>query len=313
MGEVRVEPAEGLRTSARRERSHGVRAAAVFAASIVAAMALAGSGLAGAHVASAQAAPAQTPANQTRPALPARGPATVVVVRARPPGPCTPGGQPAPNEPFCRSAAAAERSASISRAALTVAAAQLVGMVGQIFFLILTLRDSNRASRAATKAAAIASRQAEIAERGTETQLRAYVLVDGGAFRCREGEEPVVRITIKNYGPTPAFSARAWVHSRVEALPLTVTLPEPPEDLPMSNQVMGPGFSSTFTHRHAGSLDGRAADIEAGRAALYVYGAITYQDAFRKPHVSRYLLFSSGKGALSAGVLSAYPTGNEAD
>jgi hypothetical protein len=197
---------------------------------------------------------------------------------------------------------------------LTIATAQLIGMLGQIVALILTLRDSNRASRAATRAAAIASRQAEIAERGTETQLRAYVLVDGGAVRRREGDDTVVRITIKNYGPTPAFSAKAWVHSLVEAVPLGVDLPEPPEDLPMSNMVMGPGSSSTFTHRHPGGIDAKALeDIDAGRAALYVYGAITYEDAFRKPHLSRYLLFSSGKGALAAGVLSAYPTGNEAD
>lgn len=230
------------------------------------------------------------------------------------PAPCTPGGRPAPNEPFCRSAAAAERSVAISRGMLTVAFAQLVGMVGQIIALVLTLRDSNRASRAATRAAAIASRQAEIAERGTETQLRAYVLVDAGTVRHRDGEDTVVRITIKNYGPTPAFAAKAWVHSRLEALPLAVALPEPPEDLPMSAQVMGPGFSSTFTHRHVGAIDGRIFEqIEAGRAALYVYGAITYHDAFGKAHASRYLLFSSGKGALASGALSAYPTGNEAD
>ena len=72
-----------------------------------------------------------------------------------------------------------------------------------------------------------------------EKQLRAYIGVSRSQIKIGrssiEGE-----IHAKNYGQTPAYNVRQWIHRWVEEFPLKVKLPVPSPDFAMTESIIGP-------------------------------------------------------------------------
>lgn len=166
---------------------------------------------------------------------------------------------------------------------------------------------------AALAAVFYAKRAADIADVATKTQLRAYVLPHEAGFVMDEKHNISITLRIKNFGQTPASDVKSWIHSWIESYPLSIELPQPGDDFEMGQAILAPGayFNVNQPHGCPVSLFSFR-EIENGRAALYVYGRIVYLDRFGKDQTSTYMFFCRGTGALKAGILSPYTTGNNA-
>lgn len=61
-----------------------------------------------------------------------------------------------------------------------------------------------------------------------EHELRAYFLVDSAIIKFPTPAAPVAHVVFRNFGKTPAYRAKLWIHMWIERHPLRVILPEPP-------------------------------------------------------------------------------------
>lgn len=172
-------------------------------------------------------------------------------------------------------------------------------------------RKAVEGTNEATKAMQEANR---IAETNHRMQLRPYLFPASSWFTLNETHEPTAFIEIKNFGQSPAIDVETWYHTWVECFPLHDPLPVAPNDLLKGRSVIGPGATSEIAHPRGNALNEYSRqEIEAGRAAYYVYGKSTYIDIFGERHWSQFTLFASGKDALIKGRLASYRNGNAID
>ena len=164
--------------------------------------------------------------------------------------PCSPRGAPGPFSTECRETLAAEKSANFTLAAAIIAGAQLAALIGQIVALIITIRESHTATRAALDSVEASQRSAKAAEdavgKSDEMLLherdsafrieRAYVYaltnsdnisdVVDTALNADTRESASsnynsiwIKVAFKNYGKTPARLQEGTLHLQVsEAL-----------------------------------------------------------------------------------------------
>ncbi len=167
----------------------------------------------------------------------------------------------------------------------------------QIGFLISADRVASEAANAARQSADATRNSVKLAEKTAERQLRAYVFLDSEKIieklRVAAGEEPSFLLRVKNFGLTPAYN---FVVVRATAIG-----PWPPDaDLPMasaqeSTQVLPPGEISYWGSSPDTPGGGKVtaeefADMTAGRRRFYIFGRITYVDAFDKPRYTNFCL-----------------------
>lgn len=177
----------------------------------------------------------------------------------------------------------------------------------QVILTRKAVEDTSQATEAMRKAN-------EIAETNHRMQLRPYLFPSHASFTVDENHEPTAFVEIKNFGQSPAIDTETWYHIWVECFPLHDALPDAPDDLPKGRSIIGPGATSEISHPRGNALNEHSRnEIEAGRAALYVYGQTSYSDIFGQPHWSRFVLFASGKDALKGGRLAPYRDGNMID
>jgi hypothetical protein len=171
----------------------------------------------------------------------------------------------------------------------------------------------------------------------SQRQLRAYVLCDSSAifnvanpvllYPEQVLPETEARITnaaagpgaivhIKNTGQTPAFKVLHWGYICFREYPLRAALPTP---LPIvgiaPTSVLGPDMVATKLLEHPGPLTpAQINDLRNGTGAIYVYGDITYVDAFGKKQFTRYRsMHHIMGGAIGVSTnLSFHDEGNEA-
>lgn len=140
----------------------------------------------------------------------------------------------------------------------------------------------------------------------SERQLRAYVGIAAHAIEnVADGSVPKVTLVFKNFGQTPAKDIRYWLNSKFGEFPAQPFKPEKfilfPTDV----------FSAFWT---IGKLN--AADMEGlktGQRLLYVYGEITYLDAFNNKRWTKFRLFYGGDALMSIGRLGYAAEGNDAE
>jgi len=128
-------------------------------------------------------------------------------------------------------------------------------------------------------------------------QLRAYVHVKEGLLKF-SGSTVEGQIHIQNFGQTPAYDVRHWIYVCVERWPLATVLPQPPEDFQMSKGILAPSGK----HIMVGQLDddSPAPELTLGQnptRTVYVYGRITYKDAFGDDKYTEYRLTYGGRQA----------------
>jgi hypothetical protein len=142
----------------------------------------------------------------------------------------------------------------------------------------------------------------------SEIQARAYVVVERGIIANvvnpihdrRDHIETVARIidpqagphaqiTIKNTGQTPAYKLVHWALMGVHEYPLTTKLPPMPEPEHPFWNVLGSSVPEVKTLRMPRPLTAEEIDgLRNGSKAIYCYGEIRYEDAFKKKRWVRY-------------------------
>ena len=167
-------------------------------------------------------------------------------------------------------------------------------------------------------------------------QLRAYVLCESGMIFNVANPVPLfpgqnlpvtdaqitnlavgpgVRIQTKNTGQTPAFQVRHWGYICFREYPLAAALPTRlPGTIPVAS-VLGAGIASTKLIWLPQPLTAQQiSDLRAGTGAVYVYGEITYADAFSRQWVTKYrLMYRREGGAIGVSTdLTFCEEGNEA-
>jgi hypothetical protein len=152
-----------------------------------------------------------------------------------------------------------------------------------------------------------------------ERQLRAYI---AGPIRAEisnfNTRSPTYRFAFKNSGQTPAHDVRFWTTSAVAIYPLDERPTEPPPEYTRgegaSVGVVGPGgeFFTDGGAQVAIAAEERDA-VVIGRAAFYVYGEMTYRDAFNQMrHTTFGHLFHGVVAMQPNGMMPSYHKWNEA-
>jgi hypothetical protein len=125
-------------------------------------------------------------------------------------------------------------------------------------------------------------------EQTAERQLRAYLSVTANEIQCQEVGpglwqlrwEPVVT----NRGQTPAYKVVAGAGSRILPCPLPADVdltPPPPEQGMRSSSTMGAGQNTVLIRWLELTEAEFQGLIQATDRACYLFGVITYQDAFQ--------------------------------
>lgn len=146
-----------------------------------------------------------------------------------------------------------------------------------------------------------------------ESQIRAYLHCASISVNT-DAPEYTTSIEVHNFGQTPAKNAIIWCHTWVSSYPLKDTLPDAPQSeiMTFSCTDMPPGFSYHFRQPHGCALnDFSIREIEAKRAAFYVYGKSTYKDVFGNDRWSRFLYFYQGDLSSWDGKVMPYRKGNQ--
>ena len=146
----------------------------------------------------------------------------------------------------------------------------------------------------------------------TQQQLRAYVFMDKiELLDFGVGKVPSAKITIKNFGQTPAKDFSLWATMGFDLVPPTLPNPIGGDD-PMHKHPLAPGGYIHVIPKYKKSLDANeVAGIEKGEVALYFFGEVYYTDVFGKRHITRYKMFSNGNTSISSGNCSATKEDND--
>jgi len=151
------------------------------------------------------------------------------------------------------------------------------------------------------------------AEDTAERQLRAYVLIDEARIEnALIGKMPTAKITLKNFGQTPAYDTIQWATMGIDHYPPTLTFPvHDGQDRARAN--LGPGGKFLLYPELGAILTAEQFDaLNRKEAALYVIGWVKYRDAFKIPRTTEFVLFSGGPIGMH-GTMTPYDKGNDSD
>jgi hypothetical protein len=151
-----------------------------------------------------------------------------------------------------------------------------------------------------------AIRQYREGKKSSERQLRAYlsVVIGGGTYQDRlKGLRFDAQPMILNNGATPAYKVRYSAIAKIIpdaiAAKYDFKIPAVP---PISQASIGPKENRSMTAVYKWTIpDARAAKVFAGdKIALWVWGAVEYEDAFGNPRYTefcqRLMWLADGKG-----------------
>ena len=134
-----------------------------------------------------------------------------------------------------------------------------------------------------------------------QMRLRAYLTVVGEVVQPLTAEKPVVvQVTIKNVGATPAHKVRTLTSVAAASFPLTEPFPGHLQTN-VAEFVLAPAQEVYPNVPLKRVLTEHELDlIRAGKAAIYVFGDITYEDEFGKEHKCSYEFYYGGDRPLRA-------------
>lgn len=151
------------------------------------------------------------------------------------------------------------------------------------------------------------------ARENAERQMRAYVGVESSSIALSQGSPAVASVVFKNYGKTPAYEFT--IQSGIEMAPSFEELPPPAPEPPGGPRgVLSPGATVVLS-RSGTTLIGaeHVAALQTEKRAIFVYGEVSYVDAFKKRRFLAYRLMTGGSVGLHGKNLASCEQGNNAD
>src|ERR1017187_392837 len=153
-------------------------------------------------------------------------------------------------------------------------------------------------------------------------ELRAYVCLSHAKIEFRQERAPEMQVYMKNFGKTPAYDVRWWIHTWIGPYPLQEKLPEPPSDFQTAVSTLAPGGDPHImvTRRTPPIQGGVMHLIGTAQGTIYVYGKLTYRDCFGNPQFTNFRLLHGGsepiyprsKDGMTVALLKPDREGNEA-
>jgi hypothetical protein len=149
-----------------------------------------------------------------------------------------------------------------------------------------------------------------------ERQLRAYVSIDRAQISdINLVWPPVAEIKLRNFGQTPAYDLvhLSGIAFDVDPPPTGAFGEWPP--MAGTKYIVGPGSESNKIMKiPEGEIatEAERQEIIAGTKALYVFGIVTYRDAFGKTRTTHYRLIQGGRVGIRGIHLMGCEEGNEA-
>jgi hypothetical protein len=124
---------------------------------------------------------------------------------------------------------------------------------------------------------------------------RAYVCLSHAKIEFRQERAPEIQVYMKNFGKTPAYDVRWKIGTIISGYPWPSNFPKLP-DFPTAVSVFAPGGDPhIMVIRQNPPVSEQIAEIlGTPQATLWVFGTVTYRDAFGKPHFTNYRLMFGG-------------------
>jgi hypothetical protein len=69
-------------------------------------------------------------------------------------------------------------------------------------------------------------------------ELRAYVCISKAVIRFTQERAPEIHVYMENFGKTPAYNVKAWIHTWIAQHPLNETLPPLPPGFEMGADIL---------------------------------------------------------------------------
>ena len=137
------------------------------------------------------------------------------------------------------------------------------------------------------------------AERNARQQMRAYIgFIPEGVENFGDKEKQVFKMTRKNYGLTPAYNvvASPTLHDVVKiGAPLPVTFSPSPGSVPKDTPTVFPSMENQLRIMGHAQSQTQIDLAKDGREYQFIYyGIVYYDDAFGKPHYTRYCWIFKG-------------------
>jgi uncharacterized protein (UPF0333 family) len=178
------------------------------------------------------------------------------------------------------------------------------------------LPELKRQAEAAKDATAAAKDAIELSRDTAKRQLRAYVCVIAADMAFTKADAPEIEIRIKNCGMTPAYEVKLWAGLAAGKHPLNVPLDRPPDGFKMNQS----GIEMIHPIFHTPIPAFLLPILGTPQATLYVYGEITYRDAFKDERLTNFRMIYGGpeppslvvKGGVNTARLKADSEGNTA-
>ena len=198
---------------------------------------------------------------------------------------------------------------------LFIAAACQIGLFWwQLRLIASTVSDTRKSAEAAERIATATMASVGQMRDTAQRQLRAYLCIAGGQMRFPSPDAPEAEVMIKNFGQTPAYNVRQWIHMWITDHPLRAALPEPPQDFKMSVDVLGPGSYSTMLMPKQPPVPAASIPLlGTSEGTIFIYGEVRYRDVFGKDRFTKYRLIYGGQAGVHDGRLKPDSEGNEAD
>lgn len=198
-----------------------------------------------------------------------------------------------------RSANAAENTARFAYAQLRMSSIEAA-----IIFLALC---------AAAWAAWEARRGNRQDDEQSRRELRAYVGIEAAQLMAFSTTLIEIRLSIKNYGQTPARITLLWGRLQTADHPLNVALDwTAPSDKPQAPNTLWPTGERFLTVRVRNPSPALDAAIRTGKAAIWVTGRVEYIDAYDIERQTPFCYMTGGDWGLPAdGMLSNRTTPDE--
>ena len=159
----------------------------------------------------------------------------------------------------------------------------------------MALRNLDKIERQIKHAGAqnsISRRGLALSRETTKKQLRAYVMVESAMLATGDINNIVEKIilSLKNYGQTPAYDVTGWIESGIQRFPLNATLTSAKTFL-MGKDQLAPGRSSEW-RKPIGYY--QVPENSSADKVLYVFGEVTYRDAFGDQHRTTFQMMGWG-------------------
>jgi hypothetical protein len=123
-------------------------------------------------------------------------------------------------------------------------------------------------------------------------ELRAYVGISKIKLDISDESLPTGAVEIQNFGRTPAYKVQHWTGIGIQSYPLTVHLPPSPATS-FSVAVLHPNVKNVGAVTLKKNLP-KGTPIGTPQLTIYVYGEVTYEDAFGNERHTKFRFFYGG-------------------